>query len=64
MRAIKGKQKKLESIFALYLPDPRLVSLINQEHLNINKNYKRLPTKKREPNNIYRKCTKGNANAQ
>lgn len=45
MRTIKGKQNKLESRLALYMPDAGLISLINQEHLNIKKNYKSLPIK-------------------
>lgn len=45
MRTIKGKQNKLESILALCMPDAGLISLINQEHLNIKKNYKSLPIK-------------------
>lgn len=46
MRIIKVKQNKLESIFALHMPNPGLLSLINQEHLNINLNYKSLPNKR------------------
>lgn len=45
MRTIKGKQNKLESRLALYMPDAGLISLINQEHLNIKKNYISLPIK-------------------
>lgn len=40
MRAIKNK-RNWNQLFAL--PDPELLSLLNQKRLNIKKNYKGLP---------------------
>lgn len=61
MRATKNK-RNWNQLFALYMPDPELLSLLNQKHLNIKKNYKSLPILKREANNRCRKFMKENTN--